>query len=115
MTTDVLGEQIVEATSPLDGLCYLGSVLRVEPVCRKATTDPIPGLAKLIMQSSQGEFRVDLAKTAKQMTGDVELAAFDTLVQAMPGTRWIVKVWRNTSTTDGKQYTNFTAVDAARI
>jgi hypothetical protein len=101
--------------SQLDGICYIGTVQKVEPVKYKGTDEAIDGLAKLIMVSSQGELRIDLVKTAKQMTGDVELPAFGELVQAMPGTRWIVKLWRTSSVTDGKTYVNFTAVGAHRI
>jgi len=99
----------------LDGLCYLGTIVKVEPVKYKGTDEQIAGLAKLTMTSSQGELRVDLAATAKQMTGEIELPAFQKLVQALPGTTWLVKLWRTTSTTDGKTYTNFTAVDAQRV
>lgn len=109
------GHDATPSTTELDGLCYIGEIEKVEPVKYRGSDEAIPGLAKLTMKSSQGEFRIDLSKTAKQMTGDVELPAFPKLVQALPGTRWLVKVWRTTSTTDGKTYTNYTAVDAQRI
>jgi hypothetical protein len=104
------------ATPDLDGLCYLGTLVAITPAKFKGTDDTIPGLANAAFTSSQGDFKVNLSKTAKQMTGDVELPAFDKLVQAMPGTKWIVKLWRTTSAPDanGKTYQNYTAVDATR-
>jgi hypothetical protein len=114
--TDVL-EHIdsPDTDSQLDGLCFIGLVVKVEAVKFKGSDQPIDGLAKLTMTSSNGEFRIDLSKTAKQITGDVDLPAFPKLVNAMPDSRWIIKIWRTTSTTEGKTYTNYTAVDAQRL
>lgn len=113
--TPSTNDDTAQTAGDLDGLCFIGTVKEVTPLKYKGSDEAIPGLAKLTMLSSQGEFRIDLSKTAKQMTGDVNLPAFPKLVQAMPETRWIIKVWRTTSTTDGKTYTNYTAVDAHRI
>ena len=116
--TDQL-ERELDTNTPqndLDGLCFIGTIVRVEAVKFKGSDDPISGLAKLVMSSAKtDEFRIDLSKTARQITGDVDLPAFPLLVQAMPGTRWLVTLWKTTSTTDGKTYVNYTAVDAARI
>ncbi|MCU1362401.1 MAG: hypothetical protein JWM55_229 [Acidimicrobiaceae bacterium] len=103
----------------LEGLCFVGTLIRVEPARFKDGGDIIEGLANAIFSDplgNHGERKINLAREVRQLMGPVTLPAFAKLAQAMPGTRWLVTLKSDQSPSeDGKRvWMNYTAIDAQR-
>jgi hypothetical protein len=99
-------------TSKLDGLCIVGELIAVEQVKGK-NGQFLDGLARATVRTSRGDERVDLARVSRGLTGDVQLPAFDKLIQGV-GHHYVIAVGIRKSG-DNNQYTNYTAIDAERL
>jgi hypothetical protein len=102
-------------TKDLDGLSFIGTIVKVEPAKYKESGEVIEGLANLHLSSStDNDFKVNLSKTMKTVMGEIELPAFTKLIMGQPGVKVLITLWRTVSTPDakGRQYTNYTAIDA---
>lgn len=96
----------------LDGLCVIGRLTRTE---RRGASADFEGFLTGYVQTSKGEIRIDISRTANSIVGSVDLPAYDKLNSSYAaGKLWCISVAASRGG-DKNQYTNLTAIDATEL
>ncbi len=109
---DENGEQLAPTT--IDGLCFIGTVTKVEQVQTKDGRY-LPDLANVTVQGSKTTERLQLARRERTLNGDVLLPAFDKLIYGTGKTFCISVGGAPYIAASGKAYSNYTAIDAIEL
>ncbi len=101
-------------TTTVEGLTFTGTLIRIDRRVNNETGELYPFATAIFQMSSGQEKRLELRPMLRNDAGDIELRAYQILMEAERPSRWQVSVFGTISkpTADGRQFINYTAANA---